>query len=197
VFWWKSKKDREHTVEAVQAHHIILRDQLAPCQSRIQVHYSFRVQGMHESQDVADFVSRHMDEIRQPNSCNTRIPFKNDFLFQSPCTPTNRPASNRYPTNMPRTRAFLPAKAHVSQNPVFVVVKVDLASWREERVSQFSRDAVETMVQVGLQTIGVVGGVEACQDRERGGETYLRAEEGNPHSIMSAPCRQQPEGGGG
>lgn len=48
-----------------------------------------------------------------------------------------------------------------------MVVEVDLASWREERVSQFSCDAVETMVQVGLQTVGVVDGVEACQDTER------------------------------
>lgn len=83
---------------------------------------------------------------------------------------------------MIKTRAFLPAKAHVSQNPVFVVVEVDLASWREERVSQFSCDAVETMVQVGLQTVCVVDGVEACQDTET--HTYLRAEEGNPHSII-------------
>lgn len=90
---------------------------------------------------------------------------------------------------MIKTHAFLPAKAHVSQNPVFVVVKVDLASWREECVSQFSCDAVETMVQVGLQTVCVVDGVEACQDRET--ETYLRAEEGNPHSIICALCRQQ------
>ena len=48
-----------------------------------------------------------------------------------------------------------------------MVVKVDLACWREERVSQFSRDAVETMVQIGLQTVCVVDGVEACQNRER------------------------------
>lgn len=61
--------------------------------------------------------------------------------------------------------AFLPAKAHVSQDPVLVVVEVDLASLRKERVSQFSCDAVETLVQVGLETVGVVGGIESCQDR--------------------------------
>lgn len=48
-----------------------------------------------------------------------------------------------------------------------MVVKVDFACWREEGVSQFSRDAVETMVQVGLQTVCVVDGVEACQRRKR------------------------------
>lgn len=90
---------------------------------------------------------------------------------------------------MIKTHAFLPAKAHVSQNPVFVVVKVDLASWREESMSQFSCDAIETMVQVGLETVSVVDGVEACQDRER--QTYLRAEEGNPRFIISALCRLQ------
>lgn len=90
---------------------------------------------------------------------------------------------------MIKTHAFLPAKAHVSQNPVLVVVEVDLTSWREECVSQFSCDAVETMVQVGLQTVCVVDGIEACQERER--HTYLRAEEGNPHSIISALCRLQ------
>lgn len=47
-----------------------------------------------------------------------------------------------------------------------MVIKVDLASWREECMSQFSCDAIETMVQVGLQTVCVVDGVEACQDRE-------------------------------
>lgn len=67
-----------------------------------------------------------------------------------------------------------------------MVIKVDLASWREECMSQFSCDAIETMVQVGLQTVCVVDGVEACQDRERDTHTYLRAEEGNPHSIISA-----------
>lgn len=90
---------------------------------------------------------------------------------------------------MIKTHAFLPAEPHVSQNPVFVVVKVNLACWREERMSQFSCDAVETMVQVGLQTVCVVDGVEACQNRET--HTYLRAEEGNPHSIISALCRLQ------
>lgn len=53
-------------------------------------------------------------------------------------------------TNMIKTLAFLPAEAHVSKNPVFVVVKVDLACRREECMSQFSCDAVETMVQIGL-----------------------------------------------
>jgi len=62
--------------------------------------------------------------------------------------------------------AFLPAEAHVSQNPVFVVVKVNLACWREESMSQFSCDTVETMVQIGLQTVCVVDGVEACQNKE-------------------------------
>lgn len=57
-------------------------------------------------------------------------------------------------------------------------------------MSQFSCDAVETMVQVGLQTVCVVDGVEACQ-MERETHTYLRAEEGNPHSIISAQCRPQ------
>lgn len=92
---------------------------------------------------------------------------------------------------MIKTHAFLPAKAHVSQNPVFMVVEVDLASWWEECMSQFSCDAVETMVQIGLQTVCVVGGVEACQDRERERETYLRTEKGNPHSVICALCRQQ------
>lgn len=67
-----------------------------------------------------------------------------------------------------------------------MVIKVDLASWREERMSQFSCDAVETMMQVGLQTVRVVDGVEACQDRET--HAKLRAEEGTPYSINSAAC---------
>lgn len=67
-----------------------------------------------------------------------------------------------------------------------MVVEVDLASRREERVSQFPRDAVETVVQVRLQTVRVVDGVEACQDREGERHTYLRAEQGNPRSIISA-----------
>lgn len=86
-------------------------------------------------------------------------------------------------------QTFLPAKAHVSKNPVFMVIEVDLASWREECMSQFSCDAIETMVQVGLQTVCVVDGVEACQDRQT--HTYLRAEEGNPYSNISALCRLQ------
>lgn len=43
---------------------------------------------------------------------------------------------------------------------------MDLASWREEGVSQFPSDAVEAVVQVGLQTVRVVNGVEACQDTD-------------------------------
>lgn len=58
------KKGRQRTVEAVQAPHLVLCDLLAPCQGRIQVHYSFWVQGMHESEDMANFVSCHMYEIR-------------------------------------------------------------------------------------------------------------------------------------
>lgn len=59
--------------------------------------------------------------------------------------------------------AFFPAEAHVSQNPILMVVKVDLARRREESMCQFASDAVETVVQVGLQTVCVVDGVEACQ----------------------------------
>lgn len=65
------------------------------------------------------------------------------------------------------TRAFFPAEAHISQNPVLMVVKVDLACRWEESMGQFSGDAVETMVQVGLQAVCVVDGIEACQYRER------------------------------
>lgn len=60
--------------------------------------------------------------------------------------------------------AFLPAKAHVSQNPVLVVIEVDLSGLWKECVGQFSRDAVETVVQVGLEAVGVVDGVESCPD---------------------------------
>ncbi len=60
-----------------------------------------------------------------------------------------------------KTRAFIPAEAHVSQNPVLVIIKVDLSGLRKEGVGQFSGDAVETVVQVGLQTVGVVSRVEA------------------------------------
>ncbi len=84
---------------------------------------------------------------------------------------------------MINTHAFLPAKAHVSQNPVFVVVEVDLATWREKCVSQFSCDAIETMVQIWLQTVSVVDRVEACQDRERHA-IYFRVEERNPDSNI-------------
>lgn len=62
--------------------------------------------------------------------------------------------------------AFLPAKAHVSQDPVLVVIEVDLSSLWKEGMGQFSRDAVETMVQVGLEAVGVVDGVESCQGRK-------------------------------
>lgn len=58
-------------------------------------------------------------------------------------------------------RAFIPAEAHVSQNPVLIIIKVYLSGLREEGVRQFSSDAVETVVQVGLQTVGVVSRVEA------------------------------------
>lgn len=68
---------------------------------------------------------------------------------------------------MTKINAFLPAEAHVSQNPVFMVVKVNLACCWEECMGQFSCDAVETMVQLGLQTVCVVDGVEACQSGER------------------------------
>lgn len=66
----RKHKDCEQTVEPVQTPHLILCDELAPCQSCIQVHQSFGIHGVHESQDVTDFVSRHVDEIRQPNPCN-------------------------------------------------------------------------------------------------------------------------------
>lgn len=60
-------KDREHTVETVQTPHLVLCDALPSCQSCIQVHYSFGVHGVHESQNVANFMSCHMYKIRQPN----------------------------------------------------------------------------------------------------------------------------------
>lgn len=88
---------------------------------------------------------------------------------------------------MIKTHTFLPAKAHVSQNPVLMVVEVDFASWREERVSQFSCDAVETVVQVRLQTVCVVDGVETCQERER----HIPQSRGGKPSLCSAPCRLQ------
>lgn len=44
-----------------------------------------------------------------------------------------------------------------------MVVKVDLPRWGEEGVGQFASNAVKTVVQVGLQTVCVVDGVEACQ----------------------------------
>lgn len=87
--------------------------------------------------------------------------------------------------NTIKMRAFLPAEAHVSQNPIFVVVKVDLACWREERVSQFSCDAIETMVQVGLPTVCVVDWIEACQNRE----TERNSSEPRRESFIPAPWR--------
>lgn len=67
-----------------------------------------------------------------------------------------------------------------------MVVKVDLASWREEGVSQFSSDAVETVVQVGLQTVGVVNGVEACQDTDIDRQAITPGGGGAPLSLLSA-----------
>lgn len=60
-----------------------------------------------------------------------------------------------------KSLAFLPAEAHVPQNPVLVIIKVDLSGRREERVCQFTCDAVKTVVQVRLQTIRVIYWVEA------------------------------------
>lgn len=54
-----------------------------------------------------------------------------------------------------------------------MVVEVDLSGLRKKRMSQFSRDAVETMVQVGLEAVGVVDGIESCQDRKT--KTLVRA----------------------
>lgn len=147
----------------MQAPHLVLRDQLAPRQGCIQVHDGLRVHGVHETQSVADFVSRHVDKIRQPNPCNTDRPTDDYFLF--------RLLLNL--RSVIKRDAFLPAKAHVSQNPVLIVIKVDLSSWWKECVSQFSCDAIETMVQVGLEAVGVVDGIESCQDRKT--KTLLRA----------------------
>lgn len=47
-----------------------------------------------------------------------------------------------------------------------MIIEVDLASLGKERVSQFSCDAIEAMVQVGLETVGVVVGIESCQERK-------------------------------
>lgn len=44
------------------------------------------------------------------------------------------------------TPAFIPAEAHVSQNPILVIIEVDLSGLREEGVGQFTGDAVETVV---------------------------------------------------
>lgn len=64
-----------------------------------------------------------------------------------------------------KSLAFLPAEAHVPQNPVLVIVKVDLSGRREESVCQFACDAVKTVMQVGLQTIRVIYRVEPCQKK--------------------------------
>lgn len=64
-----------------------------------------------------------------------------------------------------KSLAFLPAEAHIPQNPVFVIIKVDLSGRREESVCQFTCGPIETVVQVGLQTIGVIYWVEACQKK--------------------------------
>lgn len=62
-----------------------------------------------------------------------------------------------------------------------MVIKVDLASWREEGMSQFPCDAIKTVVQVGLQAVCVVDGVEACRDRERQIETFVpQSQRGKP-----------------
>lgn len=66
-----------------------------------------------------------------------------------------------YVDEIGQPNSFFPAEAHVSQNPVFMVIKVDLSCWWEEGMSQFSRYAVETMVQVGLQAVCVVDRVKA------------------------------------
>lgn len=58
-----------HTVESVQAPHLVLCDELAPRQSCVQVHDGLRVQGVHEAQDVADLVSRYVDQVCQPHPC--------------------------------------------------------------------------------------------------------------------------------
>lgn len=74
-----------------------------------------------------------------------------------------------------------------------MVVEVDLTGWREERVSQFSRDAVETMVQVRLQTVRVVDGVEACQERER--ERHIPQSRGGKPSLPLFLLRVDYSGG--
>ena len=43
-----------------------------------------------------------------------------------------------------------------------MVVEVDLPGGKEEGVGQFSGDAVEAVVQVGLQAVRVVDWVKAC-----------------------------------
>lgn len=52
----------------MQAPQLILRDLLAPRQSCIQVHDGLGVHGVHETQSVADLVSRHVDKISQPDT---------------------------------------------------------------------------------------------------------------------------------
>lgn len=64
-----------------------------------------------------------------------------------------------------KSLAFLPAEAHVPQNPVLVIIKVDLSSRREERMGQFTCGAIKTVMEVGLQTICVIYWVEACQKK--------------------------------
>lgn len=50
-------------------------------------------------------------------------------------------------------------------------------------MGQFPCDAVETMVQMGLQTVCVVDRVESCQNQK--GDIFLRAGEGNPFSEIN------------
>lgn len=153
----------ERTIEPVQAPHLVLRDQLAPRQGCIQVHDGLRVHGVHETQSVADFVSCHMDKIRQPNPCNTDRPTDDYFLSHSP---RRRVQGLFNVSSVIKRDAFLPAKAHVSQNPVLMVIEVDLSGLWKECMSQFSCDAIETMVQVGLEAVGVVVGIEPYQNRK-------------------------------
>lgn len=91
-------------------------------------------------------------------------------VSQTPATQTGRKMKTAslapQPAAVKERDAFLPAEAHVPQNPVLMVVEVDLAGLGKERVSQFSCDAIEAVVQVGLETVGVVVGVESCQDRK-------------------------------
>lgn len=56
----------------MQTPHLILRDQLPPRQGCVQVHDGLGIQGVHQSQNVANLMSRHMDQIRQPDPCQER-----------------------------------------------------------------------------------------------------------------------------